>query len=182
MTTTTLRSKPVKRRLSKRINFRLLGFSAFVLLLIGYPMYIYLHEELTGGIVKVQGKPTQVDLRAMSLFNFDQINGRLEDVPAKFRELDGTKVILTGEMYVPDSAADDVDHFQLCYSIAKCCFSGPPQVQHFVISKTRGGQKVPHYGGLVSVTGTLHVKVIPNPAAGKIDSVYQMEVDQVEPM
>ena len=35
----------------------------------------------------------------MSTFTFDQVNGKLEDVPKKWRDLDVQKVILKGEMY-----------------------------------------------------------------------------------
>jgi hypothetical protein len=93
--------------------------------------------------------------------------------------LDGKKVVLYGEMWAPDSASPDLDHFELCYSRAKCCFSGPPLVQHFVKSKAMKGT-VEYDGGLVKVKGILHVNIIPG--VEKIASIYQLQVESVEPV
>jgi hypothetical protein len=172
-------STPVKIPLSERINFRLLIFAAVMLLIVGYPVYLYLQSELTGGIQDAGGGYKQVDLKAMSTFDFDQSAGRLSDIPKQWRDLDGQKVILYGEMWAPDSASPDLDHFQLCYSRTKCCFSGPPLVQHFVNSKTNKGT-VGYDGGLVKVKGTLHVNIVPG--VQKIASIYQLEVESVEPV
>src|SRR5262249_3384471 len=149
--------------------------------LVGYPLYIYLREELTGGITDAGGGYSAVDLRAMSLFNFDQSNGRLEDVPARWRQLDGKKVILSGEVYTLNDASPQVRTFDLCYSIAKCCVNGPPQVQHFVKSASLNGQLLPYYGGLVNVKGVLHVNVVSGAQDGKVQSVYQLDVESVDP-
>jgi len=186
MTTTqqpaTQQAAPAKIPFLQRINLRLITFSAVVLFLVGYPLYQYLYSEITGGIEHLDGGVTAVDLRAMSLFSFDQYNGRLDDVPQKWRQLDGKKVILTGEMWAPNSAAPEVKNFDLCYSIAKCCFSGPPQVQHFVKSASPDGRSIPIYNGLVKVKGTLHVNVIPGGQDGKVQSVYQLDVEDVKPV
>lgn len=177
----SVQSSPVKVPLSERINLRLITFIALITIVVGVPVYWYLDSELTGGIRERADGYTEVDLRAMSLFSFDQQNGRDEDVPAQFRKLDGKKVILTGEMWVPGSFADRVKDFQLCYSVAKCCFSGPPQVQHFVNSTAPPGKAIPVYSGLVEVAGTLRVKVKPGPE-GKVASVYEMDVERVNPL
>jgi len=171
-------SVAVKVPLRERINIRMIVFAAVVLLMVGFPMYIYLDAELTGGVEDVGNGYKRVDLKAISLFSFDQINGRIDDVPKPWRALDGQKVVMYGEIWAPDSASPDLTHFDLCYSIAKCCFSGPPQVQHFVKSKTVNGT-VPYYNNLVKVTGTMHVKVVPGPE--KVASVYQLDVERVEP-
>ena len=84
-------------------------------------------------------------------------------------------------MWNKQAAGPEVPQFQLCYSIAKCCFSGPPQVQHFVDSTVVNGGSVPYYSGLVSVTGTLHVNVKVDQEVGKVVSVYQLDVERVEP-
>ena len=163
--------------LSERINVRLVAFIIVACALVGTPVYWYVDQVISGGVKHV-GDLTLVDLKAMSLFPFDQTNGKQADVPAKWRELDGKKVQVVGEMYVTDSAADEVSRFQLVYSIGKCCFSGPPQIQHFVQAKGRSGKFLPLYQGLVTVTGTLHVNVVPGPE--RVQSVYQMDVDSVE--
>ncbi|MGH7176227.1 MAG: hypothetical protein ACREJC_02500, partial [Tepidisphaeraceae bacterium] len=104
----------------------------------------------------------------------------IDDIPKKWRELDGQKVVLYGDMWQGFDAAGKLAGFDLCYSIAKCCFSGPPQVQHFVKSKVVPGRTVGYYNSQVKVTGILHVKVISGPE--KVDSVYQLDVETVEPM
>src|SRR5437667_180982 len=117
-----------KIALSERINLRMLAFFGVLILLVGYPVYIYVDSAVHGGIKDVGGGYKEVDLKAMSVFPFDQNNGTINDVPKKWRDLDGAKVIAYGEMWDAQSAGRNVGTFQLCYSIAKCCFNGPPQV------------------------------------------------------
>ena len=71
----------------------------------------------------------------MSTFPFDQNNGAIDDVPEQWRALDDQKVILYGEMWNDIAPATSSTASSSCYSIAKCCLSGPPQIQHFVHSK-----------------------------------------------
>jgi len=168
----------VKVPLSERINFRMIIFAAVVLALVGAPVYIYLDSRLSGGI-KNHGDYLEVDLKAMSNFPFDQINGSITDIPKQFRELDGKRVMVEGEIWAPNSAGNELHNFELVYSIAKCCFSGPPQIQHFVQSQPVKG-KIPYYSGLVRVVGTLHVNV--QKAGGQVSSVYQLQVESVEPV
>ncbi|HEV7300819.1 MAG TPA: hypothetical protein VGN72_15745 [Tepidisphaeraceae bacterium] len=163
--------------LSERINFRLLAFSIIAIVLVGTPIYWYVDEVVSGGI-KVRGDVTEVNLKAMSTFPFDQVKGTIEDVPERWRALDGKKVELVGEMYLANSAGDEVRKFDLVYSIAKCCFSGPPQIQHFVQATGRDGKALPYYQGLVKVTGTLHVNVKRGPE--RVETVYQMVVDSIQ--
>jgi hypothetical protein len=169
----------IKAPLSSRINFRLVGFVTVMMLLVGYPLYQFADEAISGGI-KNHGDYAEVNLKAMSNFSFDQINGRLEDIPPQWRQLDGKRVQLIGEMWQPNVAAGKIQNFELVYSIAKCCFSGPPQIQHFVQANVEGDRKVGYYDGLVKVTGTLHVNVTKGPD-GKVASVYQLSVENVQP-
>lgn len=165
--------------LRERVNFRMLGFVAVILLLVGTPAYIYLDSVLSGGI-KDRGDRVEVDLKAMSNFPFDQTNGTINDVPKQWRDLDGKRVELVGEMWAPNSVAPELNQFELVYSIAKCCTSGPPQIQHFVQSKVTDGRNVPFYGGLVSVVGTLRVDVKND--GGRVSQVYALDVESVRPM
>lgn len=159
--------------LRERVNFRLIFMIAALTVPLCWAVIVFLEPDVkdAGGGYK------EVNLKAISTFAFDQNYGRLEDVPQRWRELNGQKVILIGEMWITDSLAPEVENFELCYSIAQCCFTGPPQVQHFVKSKSRNGP-VPRYPGLVKVSGTLHVNVVAS--GGKVDSVYQLDVDSVE--
>ena len=175
MTTATLAPLP----LAQRVNVRMVVFAAIVLALVSFPAYWYLSVALTGGIRDAGNGYKEVDLMSMVTFPFDQKYGRLEDVPEKYRNLNGQKVILTGEMVPMESAAPEINAFSLVYSVAKCCYNTEPQVQHFIHSTVKGKQ-VPYYGGLVKVYGTLHVNV--KKAEGKVDSVFQFDVENVEPL
>ncbi|HEX3357592.1 MAG TPA: hypothetical protein VHS31_11535 [Tepidisphaeraceae bacterium] len=170
----------VKVPLSERINIRMILFFGVMLALIGYPVYIYLDSAVHGGIKDIGGGYKEVDLKAMSVFPFDQTNGTVNDVPKKWRDLDGQKIVAYGEMYVGQSAGQEVGSFDLCYSIAKCCFNGPPQVQHFIHSTPAQKANLEYYSGLVKVKGILHVNVTRD--QGKVSHVYWMDVDSVDPM
>ena len=176
VTTATLSPVP----LSERINLRMVAFGLFVLALVAFPAYWYLSVALTGGIRDAGNGYKDVDLMSMVTFPFDQKYGTAADVPEKYRALNGQKVILTGEMVPMQSAAPEIDAFSLVYSVAKCCYNTEPQVQHFVHSTVKNGRKVPYYAGLVRVSGTLHVNV--KKAEGKVDSVFQFDVENVEPL
>lgn len=152
-----------------------LAAAAFVL---AYPIYYALDEAITHGIHR-QGDLLVVDMKAMSNFNLDQANGSTTDIPPAYRQLDGKRVELAGEMWTADSAAPSLDRFQLCYSIANCCFAGPPRVQHFVNAQVLPGRRVEYFNGVVNVIGTLHVGV--ERSGGEVTSVYRMDVERVEP-
>jgi hypothetical protein len=169
-----------KLPLRERISFRMIFFIAFIALLVGYPVYLMIEMNMTGGVRQGSGGYTVVDLKAMSTFGFDQVNGTLEDVPAQWRALDGKKIVVHGEMWNERVAGLTVDKFELVYSIAKCCFSGPPQIQHFVHATAVNGAKLGYYQGTVEVKGTLHVNV--KKEAGAVTSVYQMDVESVTPV
>ena len=64
----------------------------------------------------------------------DQMNATMQDIPEKWRALEGKKFMAVGEMWAPNYAGDSerLSYFQLVYSKTKCCFSGPPLAQHFV--------------------------------------------------
>lgn len=170
----------MKASFLQRINFRIILFAAVVLGLLGTAAYLYLDTEISGGIRK-HADYTEVNLKSMSTFAFDKIAGRLEDVPKQWRDLSGSRVMLEGEMWAPSVAGPTTNAFDLVYSIGQCCFSGPPQVQHFVKARSRNGGPMPnlHYTR-VRVTGVLHVNVVRE--AGQVTSVYQLEVDNVEPL
>ena len=166
--------------LRERFNLRMIFFIGLIALLVGYPVYVMIDMQVTGGVKRLSSGYMDVDLKAMSTFTFDQTNGRLEDIPQKWRDLDGKKVVVHGEMWEPNVAGDSVQDFQLVYSIAKCCFSGPPQIQHFVHAKAKDGAQFGYYQGTVEVKGILHVNV--KKEAGAVTSVYQLDVEDVQPV
>ena len=170
----------LKSPMSGRSNFRMLMFFAVLLLPLAGMMYVYFDSVVTGGIKRSANGYLEVDLKAMSVFPFDQVGGTINDIPKKWRELNGKKVVVYGEIWSPYSSGSRLGGFQLCYSITKCCFNGPPQVQHFVHATAVKGKDLEYYQGLVKVKGTLHINVTHD--AGKVNHVYWMDAESVEPM
>lgn len=173
----------VKAPLRERINFRLVAFLAIPALLFGWFLYVFLDQTLTGGIAD-RGSYVEVkELKAMGNFAFDEKNGTVEDIPEKYRELDGKRVLLTGQMYAGDTAGPEVDRFQLVYSITDCCFNGPPRVQERVFVAVPPTMRVANYTyqGEVKVYGKMKVGVARDPETGVAVAIYQMIADRVEP-
>lgn len=166
-----------------RVNYRLIILAGVVFLFVGAPFFIWARDALSGGIIR-HGDYADVNLKAMSSFDMDQMNGSPEDIPAKFRGLEGTRVHLVGEMWAPNEAGDGtLKYFQLVYSKTKCCFSGPPLAQHFVDSNVVPGRAV-YYDSqdMMSVWGTLHIKFRRDPDSNVIKSVYEVDVDKCDPL
>jgi len=170
-----------KKPLSQRINSRMLIFAAVVLIPIGWLTYVFVHETFTGGITR-HGNFAEVDLKAMSNFDMDQNSATRDDIPKRWRDLDGTRVMFTGQMWSPQQAGNGyLGYFQTVYSKTKCCFSGPPLAQHFVDCNVKPGVEAEYYGDdFVHVYGTLHVYI--RKEAGVIKSIYHVDVDKVEPL
>ncbi|MBC7785750.1 MAG: hypothetical protein H7144_18135 [Burkholderiales bacterium] len=167
---------------SSAITLRMVVFLAVFGLIIGWigvQSYSALYQHVE--VASVDGVDYyKVNLKAMSTFPFDQRYGTIDDVPKDYRALHGKKVILVGEMWAPQAASAEVENFDLVYSIAKCCFSGPPQIQHFIKSTSTKGA-LPFYGGPVRVKGQLSVEVVKD-RDGKITSVYSLAVESLEPV
>jgi hypothetical protein len=161
------------RRATQKLVLVVIG-----LYLIGMTLYQSIGEAVTHG-VHHRGNLYVVDLRSMSDFSMDQINGTNDDIPRPFRDLDGKRVMMAGQMWSPFGAAGRLGGFDLLYSINNCCFLGPPLVQHFVHAKVKPESNVLFVGGPVTVTGTLHVGV--QKEAGSIQSIYRLDVETVQP-
>jgi len=173
----SMETAATKAPLSERINLRAIVFAVVVLFLLGWPVYTFLSEYLTHGIHD-RGGYKEVDLKALGFFEMNATNATLKDVPAQYRALDGQKVLLRGEVFAPEQVAD-VTEFQLVYSIAKCCFNGPPKVQERVFT-TVGQGKFKYVGdGYYDAVGTLRVTMKKNPMNGEITEVYRLEADSV---
>jgi hypothetical protein len=176
----------VKMPSSRQINWgmfvRVGIVMALVLALVGYAVKVTYESVIKGGVVN-EGDYYKVELKAMSNFEMDQRAGTIADVPERFRNLNGKKVLLEGEVApIGNTAGDKVGKFTLCYSVARCCFSGPPKVQHFVACEVPGGHRVTNYvgGPPVKVFGTLHINVVND--GGEISRVFQLDVEHVEPV
>src|SRR3954451_19426510 len=70
---------------------------ALVLALVGYALKVTYESVIQGGVV-ASGDHFNVELKQMSNFEMDQLNGTVADVPQRYRELDGKKIMLEGEV------------------------------------------------------------------------------------
>jgi hypothetical protein len=122
-----------------------------------------------------------IDLKAMG--NFELPDAATDAaIPRRFRDLDGKPVALEGYMYAPNSSDDRVAAFQFVYNVTGEHRS-PPKAQERVFCTVLGGRTVANPGmyTMVRVFGTFHVG-IHRDASGKIDSVYRLDVERVEPV
>src|ERR1700733_1693738 len=117
-----------EKTLSQRINVRLIVFLAIVAA--PFVGFLYAFVNYNGGIQHTRDG-LLVDLKALGNFEFDQNDGTIANVPPKYRELDGKKVVLEGFMYSRLSSVG-TGNFEFVYNVQKCCFNGPPQVQERV--------------------------------------------------
>src|SRR5580692_8778772 len=94
-TTRPLSYRPVPSRprakvpLSQRFNARMLIFGVVMMLPIGYIVYDFLDSVITGGIKDLGNGYKLVDLKAMSNFSLNQVDGKQQDIPKQWRDLDG---------------------------------------------------------------------------------------------
>ncbi len=167
-----------KRR--QGINVRLIGLVALICLPVAWMTYTFIKLSVSSGIEQV-GDYKQVDLKAMGNFPFDDSFDTEKAVPDVYKKLDGQKVLLIGQMYVDFTAEPLVDRFQLVYSIQNCCFNGPPRVQERVFAHVPPGstKKMPVYGVLTDVYGTLHIRA--QREKGRVVSLYDMDVEKLRP-
>jgi len=165
------------------INLRLVLLLALVAAPFLYFAFVMIRDAVTGGVIN-HGNYTEVDLKSMGNFYFNDSRDGVEAVPERFRNLDGKRVQLEGEMFAPNEAGDDVRRFELVYNIQKCCFGGPPRVQERVFARVPDkmqGVANYMYRNPVRVTGKLHVKAIKSDA-GTVVALYTMDVEMVEPV
>jgi hypothetical protein len=161
-----------------RVNLRMVIVAAVILLPVGWMVWTFATLTLSSGIEKA-GQYTTVDLKSLGNFPFSEVDGTVADVPKQYAALDGKKLLLVGQMYVDTSTAPYVDRFQLVYSIQNCCFNGPPRVQERVFAHVPpGGRKVPVFGDLTRVYGTLHVRA--QRENGRVVSLFDLDVEKVE--
>lgn len=160
-------------------NWRLALFVGFFLVLFGSFGYTLLDDVLSNGIHN-RGTYTEVDLKALGNFHFDELDGSVSQVPPEFRALDGKRVELKGLMWSGMGAGPQVKMFQFVYNIQKCCFGGPPRVQERVFVFVPNGKSVEMHGELVSVIGRLHVQPKKTPD-GTVVSLYTLDLESLQP-
>jgi hypothetical protein len=157
-----------------RINYRMLVFAAVVLVPVGFVLWQFLKPN----VMKL-GDVSEVELRWLSDFDLNTETATDADIPKDRRDLDGKRVVLRGEMWRPDGATH-VKKFQLVYSIARCCVTSTPKIQHFLNSTMVDGQTTEGWEyRLVEARGTLHVGIERDKTTNKIRSVFRMDAQSV---
>ena len=169
------------RPLGERINLRIVLFVGVLALIFGSIAWKFVDNALSSGI-KDRGGYLEVDLKTMSDWEMDPVLATDKVIPAPFRALDGKRVQLIGEIAPNSTAKGDVPSFDLVYSVAKCCFTGEPKIQHFIKCRVMPGGRAESSVGLVKVIGTLHVGIERDPEhSNRVSSVFRVDVESVEP-
>lgn len=164
------------------MNMRIVAFILIIGGLVGALTYPFIHSAVTRGIEAQSDGSLKIDLQHISLFEFDPMNGKLEDVPADFRKLDGKRVEFYAEIAPPTfGPKTDPKAFELVFSVAKCCMTTSPKVQHFVQTRMADNGKFESSGGQVRVRGIFHVKITHDADTGKANGIYHFDCDQMEP-
>jgi hypothetical protein len=167
-----------------RVNFRILLFATAILLMLGWPVWSYVSESWTGG-VHDRGAYKEVNLKALGFFQLDPTRPSINDVPMRYRRLDGQKVLLRGLVQPHLQAGRRISEFTLVYSPVSCCVgAGQPLVQERVFATAATGQKwLPYPGdGYYDVLGTLHVNMKFNEIDGSVMEVYQLDCERMTPV
>jgi len=177
----TVMDYAVKRPIGQRINFRLLTILVIFSFLVGWPVYMLVRAQITHGIQK-NGNRFDVDLKKMGYFDFDENHSSIDNVPPEDRKLDGKEVALEGFIAPTDVSGDTINHFELVYNVAKCCYGGPPKVQERVFAFIPNGNTIGYTTDAIRVIGKLHVVLSRDKETGKILKVFTLEVNRVEPL
>jgi hypothetical protein len=167
---------PLRERINLRMVLFFLAISALPLAL----AYSALDYFINQGVNR-SGDYMVVDLKAIGSFPFDPQDGKLEDIPKRYRELDGKKVKLQGFMWGHRSAGERGKEFQFVYDVNACCFNGPPQVQERVYAYAKGKSlRLFSMYQFAEITGVLHVRIVKDKDTGAIYSVYDMDVESTK--
>jgi hypothetical protein len=167
------------RSRNRRFNARTLVALAAIALPVVWFTSAFVEAVVYGGVHRHEGY-TDVDLQALGRFPFNSDTGTIEEVPSKFRALDGQRVVMTGFMYNQLAAGPRVHNFEFVYNLQKCCFGGPPKVQERVFARCPGHTSVPYTYELRRLTGILHVKIDRDAISGGVTSVYTLNVEKSE--
>jgi hypothetical protein len=159
-----------------RMNGRLIALLLVVSLPFGWFAWQMASEAVNGGIHR-QGDVTLVDLKSLGNFNFDPSRSTFNDVPARYRALDGQRVVLEGFMWSRNGARQARD-VEFVYNIENCCFKGPPRVQERVYAHSPVPLRIDSYT-YAQLTGVLHVK-LDRDELGNVTSVYTLDVENLK--
>src|SRR5687767_15067198 len=90
-----------------RFSLRMVVIFCLLCLPFAYFAYVIVDQSLSRG-VKDHGSYVEVDLKSLGFFPFDAAGDDLGAVPERFRNLNGRRVVLEGEMFADSSAGPAV--------------------------------------------------------------------------
>jgi hypothetical protein len=131
----------------------------------------------------LQNRPDSelVDIDSITNFDLDQRNGTINDIPTSARSLEGHEIRIRGKMWAPQSTDNStLSFFQLTDLPHHGGVDRPPLAQDFIACHPTTNARVSYFDDPVIVTGTWHV-AINRDSTGMIKSVFQIDVDRVDP-
>jgi hypothetical protein len=159
------------------INVRLVLFMIVLGLPVAGISWVAVRGMLNKGITW-HGDYAAVNLKALGNFPFDKDSGVRDDVPQRWRDLDGKKIELEGFMFSPNSARQGTE-YEFVYNVQRCCIGGPPQVQERVYCHCPPQTPIFAQSDYARVVGVLHVRVVRD-KTGSIHSVFDLDVQHQE--
>ena len=123
-------------------------------------------------------KYIDVDMQALGNFAFNNSTGVTQDIPSRWRDLDGRRVSLKGFMFQPMDNGAGARQYQLVHDLHLSEHRGPPLVQERVLATAPAATPVYPPFDPAQIDGVLHVGVVRD-ASGAIRSVFRMDVESV---
>jgi hypothetical protein len=133
------------------------------LLVLAFASFAYLHSAIR-----------TLDLAAPG-FQFDDLDGKLADIPAKVRRLDGQTISVEGYM-IPMDQAEDISRFALVPQLWEFDRQ-PPKLPQIVVATANPGFSMKYTPDPIQITGKLHVRVKMDEQF--IASIFDMDVEHV---
>lgn len=184
MTTTTVPKLTEEERLKRHGGpspVRIAIVVGALALVVGWPVYSFISERVTGG-VHDRGSYKEVDVATLASFKLNMRSGTIDDVPARFRALDGQRVRVRGFVHsIVESDGVWTKAFLLASRYQSQWGPGSLDAQERVSVFVPDGRKISvEANKYYWVTGTMHVKVLRDERDG-IYRVFAVDLDELEP-
>ncbi len=121
-------------------------------------------------------KYAEIDLKALGNFPCDEEGGCTQDIPRRWRDLNGRRVEVTGFMGFPVAGAG-VQKYRLVYNVSSPSGFNRPLIQERIDATAPMSMSVFSPYDCVRVSGVLHVGVQRDPSGNA--SVFRMDVESV---
>jgi hypothetical protein len=164
----------------RHIKWRFVGFFLIAGAVIALPVYAWIWSHREEDIV-VFDTYKQVSLKALCGIAFDPVNGKITDIPQRFRDLETQRVKLAGFMLVPGARHyTNIKSFDLYYADPKTDSPNLP-VQSHIHCVAQGENELRYLSGPVTVWGFLHCDIHRDATTHEVTSIYQLECKSASP-